>query len=191
MILIVCAAYSHVPVYNMLITRSTSKVCTSIDPIYSKINAIFLVIFLAYLPPMLMTICCITTLILLRRQRRRVMPINQVRLRQRDTQLFKMLLLYVAFHIISTTPFSTVLLIAVYQLPNPSPTVLLLYRLFVLLFNASFSISFYIYTMGTPFYRQEFYRLIIDTVKHYQRMIRPNYNQARPRMTINTPFKRS
>ncbi|CAF1010136.1 unnamed protein product [Adineta ricciae] len=174
MIVIVIAAYSHIPIYTTLFLGPTGLTCSSTNLMYSKINAIFVLTFLAILPPILMTICCITTLILLRIQRRRVMPINQARIRQRDAQIFKMLLLYVAFHLICTIPFSVVLLIAVYQLPAPSATISTLYQSFVLLFNASFSISFYIYTLSTPFYRHEFLSLTMNIFKRCRRIIKPN-----------------
>jgi hypothetical protein len=117
------------------------------------------------------------------------MPVNQARLRQRDNQLLKMLFLYVASNLICTIPFSISLLIVVYELPTPSATSVLLFRLFVLLFNVNFSTSFYIYTLGTPFYRHELFCLIKDIHNRILRMIRVNHNQpirqiaVKPRVT--------
>jgi hypothetical protein len=184
MTIIVFAAYCHIPIYYSLIIHSTGSVCNAVDPVYTRIYAIFLVIFLGFMPPILMMILSCTTLILLRRQRRRVMPINQTRIRQRDNQLLKMLFLYVASHLICTVPFSIVLLIVVYQLPTVSPTMILLFRLFVLLFNVSFAISFYIYTLCTPFYRHELYYLIKDIHNRFRRITHAaQLQQPRPDLT--------
>jgi hypothetical protein len=191
MAIIVFAAYCHIPIYYSLIIRSTGSVCTTVDPVYTQIFAIFLGFFLGFMPPILMMILSCTTLILLRRQRRRVMPINQTRLRQRDNQLLKMLFLYVAFHLICTIPFSVVLLIVVYQLSTVSPLIVLLFRLFVLLFNVNFSTSFYIYTLGTPFYRHELCCLIKEFHTRFRRMIGRNQNQPRLQTTGNPPLKRT
>jgi hypothetical protein len=179
------------PIYYTLITRPAGPACSIVDQGYYKIFAVFLLIFLGFMPPILMMILSCATLILLRQQRRRIMPINQTRLRQRDNQLLKMLFVYVACHLICTIPFSITLPIVVYQLPTPSPTMILLFRLFVLLFSVSFSISFYIYTLCTPFYRHELCCLIKDMYNRFHRMIYRNHNQRRLQSTGNPPLKRS
>jgi hypothetical protein len=191
MVIFVFAAYCHTAIYYTLITGSGGSTCSILNATYTRIYAVFLVIFLGFMPPILMMSLSSTTLILLRQQRRRVMPINQARLRQRDNQLLKMLFVYVAFHLICTIPFSITLLIVVYQLPTPSPLVVLLFRLFVLLFNVNFSASFYIYTLCTPFYRHELCCLIKDMYNRFHRMIYRNHNQRRLQSTGNPPLKRS
>jgi len=80
------------------------------------------------------------------------MPVNQIRLRQRDNQLLKMLFIYVALNVTCTAPFS----VTYVQLH------VTLFRLFGLLLNVNFSTSFYAYTLGTPFYQRE---LKIQTLK--------------------------
>jgi uncharacterized membrane protein (DUF106 family) len=112
------------------------------------------------------------------------MPVNQTRLRQRDYQLLKMLFLYVASHLICTIPFSIALLVAVYELPEPSAISILLFRIFILLFNVNFATSFYIYTLGTPFYRYELCCLIKDIHNRIRRIIRSNHNQQVLRRTV-------
>jgi hypothetical protein len=191
MAIFVFAAYFHVPIWYVLVSHPKSSLCTIINSEYNQIFAVFLVIFLGVMPPFLMIVLCGTTIIFLRRQRRRVMPINQVRLRQRDNQLLKMLLLYVAFHLTCTIPFNVALLIAVYELPTPSPSILLLFRLFILLFNTNFATSFYIYTLGTPFYRHELVCLIKDIKNRFHRRIHPNHHQLRPHIAGNPQWKRS
>jgi hypothetical protein len=118
------------------------------------------------------------------------MPVNQIRSRQRDYQLLKMLFLYVVSHLICTIPFSISLLIVVYELPTPSASSILLFRLFVLLFNINFATSFYIYTLGTPFYRQELCSLIKNTHNRISRMIHRNRNQPILQSTGNPHVRR-
>jgi hypothetical protein len=186
MVIFVFAAYCHMPIYYTLITGPAGPACSIVDQGYYKIFAVFLLIFLGFMPPILMMILSCATLILLRQQRRRIMPINQTRLRQRDNQLLKMLFVYVACHLICTIPFSITLPIVVYQLPTPSPTMILLFRLFVLLFSVSFSISFYIYTLCTPFYRHELCCLIKDIYHRFRTMIHADHDLQRRDMTVTS-----
>jgi hypothetical protein len=177
-------SYFHIPIWYKLVSSSTGSICTITNQLYDRIYAIFLVIYLGFLPPLLMMILCSATFVLLGRQRRRIMPVNQTRLRQRDYQLLKMLFLYVASHLICTIPFSIALLVAVYELPEPSAISILLFRIFILLFNVNFATSFYIYTLGTPFYRYELCCLIKDIHNRIRRMIRSNHNQQVLRRTV-------
>jgi hypothetical protein len=186
MVIFIFAAYFYVPVWYELVVTSTSSSCIIVSPIYNKIFAIVLVLLLAVIPPVLMVILCSVTFILLRQQRRRVMPVNQVRLRQRDNQILKMLFIYVLSHLMCTIPFGVILVIVVFELPSPSPLHILLFRLFVLLFNVSFSTSFYIYTLGTPFYRHELCSLIIVIKKRFLRMIGKNHIDQRRHTVDNT-----
>ncbi|CAF3751805.1 unnamed protein product [Rotaria sordida] len=191
MAIFVFVAYLHIPIWYVLVSQPTFSICTIVDTLYVRVYAIFLVIFLGFMPPFLMIVLCVITLIFLRRRRRRIMPINQARLRQRDNQLLKMLFLYVASHLICTIPFSIVLIIAVYQLPTPSSKITSLFRLFVLLFNVNFSTSFYVYTLGTPLYRRELYSLIKDIYNRLRRKIHMNNNQPRLQMIDNSYLKRT
>lgn len=181
--ILVFATYAFIPVKYILVYLPTGPVCNIFDSLYTRILSILLVVNLGFLPPVLMIIFCILTLIFLRAQRRRIMPMNQARLRRRDNQFIKMIVFYVVSHLICTIPFSAMLLLVVYQLPTPSATSILLFRLSVLLFNVSFSTSFYIYTLGTPFYRHEL-RCLIKTVyqKIRQSMI---INRIRPVVQMN------
>lgn len=185
MALFIFASYFHVPVWYLLVSNPTGSVCTIINQVYVRVYAVFLVIFLGVTPPLLMTVTCGVTLISLRQRRRRIMPINQARLRQRDSQLLKMLFLYVGCHLICTIPFSVVLVTAVYQLPTPSPYILLLFRLFILLFNVNFATSFYIYTLGTPLYRHELRALLKDAYNRLFRWNQINLNENRPMAPVD------
>jgi hypothetical protein len=158
--LLVFLAYFHVPIWYTLRHTAAGPICTTPDPTYLKMISLFLFLFLCVAPPTLMTITCTITLVLLRQQRQRIMPVNQTRSRQRDNQLLKMLFIYVASHIVCTVPFTVTYVIFVF-VPTGSPRLLLnLFRLFSLLFNVNFATSFYIYTLCTPFYRQELFNLL-------------------------------
>lgn len=187
----VFATYSFMPILYKLAQLSTGPECNTYNPVYTKIYAVYLVIYLGVLPPCLMMIFCSVTLILLRQQRRQIMPINQTRFRRRDNQLLKMLFLYVASHLICTIPFSTLLLIAVYQLPSPSATTILLFRFSILLFNVNFATSFYIYTLGTPFYRNELCCLIKDIRNKIRRMMHPHQVQPVAQINVNPRSNRT
>lgn len=167
--------YFHIPIWYRLIHYPTVSSCTITDQVYIRFNAILISIYLAFLPPVLMIIFCCITIVFLRQQHRRVMPTNQARLRQRDNQLLKMLLSYVISHVLCTIPFSTTLLILVYQISNTSTLiVVLLFRLSVLLFNVNFATSFYIYTLGTPFYRHELCCLVREIYQRVHRKFHQN-----------------
>ena len=179
-------AYFHNLVWYQLVVTPYYSICTVVDPTYNKVIPAFLIIFLALLPPILMIIFCGGTFILLRQQRRRVMPVNQVRARQRDNQLLKMLSIYVVSHLICTIPFSVTFVILVYQLGALSPTIVLLFRCFILLFNLNFATSFYVYTLGTPLYRRELYSLIVQMQIVVRKMMRRDAHEGRAR-TITYP----
>ena len=182
---LVFATYAFIPAWYSLVNLPSGPMCNVFNALHSRIFSIILVVNLGFLPPILMTIFCSITLTFLRAQRRRIMPINQARSRRRDNQLIKMIVLYVLAHLICTIPFSTVLLIVVYQLPLPSPASISAFRLSILLFNVSFSTSFYIYTLGTPFYRQELCCLIKDIYQKICRLMHFNQNQPIVQMNPN------
>jgi len=160
MVIFIFATYFHIPVWYKLASYLSTSTCYSPNPIYSKFVSLFILFFLCIIPPVLMVILCSITLILLRQQRRRVMPVNQVRLRQRDNQLLKMLFIYVALNVICNVPFSVTYVMLMFEQPNYVQIHILLFRLFGLLLNVNFSTSFYAYTLSTPFYRHELYNLI-------------------------------
>jgi hypothetical protein len=191
MVIFIFTAYFHVPVWYGLVVTSKSASCTVVDPIYNKFYSLFLVILLAVIPPVLMVIFCVITMVFLRQQRRRVMPVNQARLRQRDNQILKMLFIYVGCHLTCTIPFSVLLIIIVFQLPAPSALNILLCRLFILLFNVSFSTSFYIYKLGTPFYRHELCNLINSIKGGILRKLGRNHDVARLHTTGTTTGNRT
>ena len=181
----VFASYFHIFIWYQLIKTPAYTVCVATNALYTKFFSLFITIFLGLMPPILMLTFCGATLISLRQQRRRVMPVNQLRTRQRDNQLLKMLLLYVICHLILTIPFAVTLLLVVYQQANLSAILILLFRCFVLLFNVNFSTSFYIYTLGTPFYRQELFSLIDSIKGRLHAMIRRTQNYPMPQAVDN------
>jgi hypothetical protein len=160
MVIFIFVAYFHILIWYKLASYYNVKYCYSPDPIYSIFLGFFALFFLCIIPPTLMVILCCITIIFLRQQRRRVMPVNQVRLRQRDNQLIKMLFIYVAFNVICNVPFSVTYVMLMLQQPNYVPLDVSLFLIFSLLLNVNFSTSFYAYTLSTPFYRLELYNLI-------------------------------
>jgi hypothetical protein len=160
MALFVFVAYFHVANWYQLVIYANVPYCTSPNPTYSKFIGLFILFFLCIIPPILMVTLCSITLMFFRQQRRRVMPVNQARLRQRDNQLLKMLLTYVAANLICTVPFAVTYVLLMFEQPRYLPLHVSLFRLFSLLLNVNFSTSFYAYTLGTPFYRHELYNLI-------------------------------
>jgi magnesium-transporting ATPase (P-type) len=87
------------------------------------------------------------------------MPVNQSRLRHRDNQLLKMLFIYVTSSIICTAPFTIVYFIAINFQGDLSSKASSMINMFIMLANINYATSFYIYTLGTPFYRDELYKL--------------------------------
>ncbi len=160
MIIIVFTAYFHVPIWYQLVSISTNSYCivTSYD-YYLKFAAVLL-IFSCLMPPSLMLILCSITLFRLRQQRRRIMPVNQTRLRQRDYQLLKMLFIYVISNIVCILPFSLTYFLQIYYVRSTSAFSNILVQMFILLVNMFYGTSFYLYTLSTPFYRDELFNLM-------------------------------
>ncbi|CAF1108926.1 unnamed protein product [Adineta steineri] len=158
--IIIFLAYVHVLFNAKLVVIFSTSYCTFSSFSYSRMLSLFLLFFYCVTPPILMIILCFTTFILLRQQRHRIMPVNQTRLRHRDYQLIKMLFLYVTSNMICVVPFSTTYFIQYYYyLNNPSSAIATVFQFFRLLVNVSYGTSFYVYTLGTPFYRDELFKL--------------------------------
>jgi hypothetical protein len=162
MIIFIFAMYFHIPIWYEVAPYLSISICYAPNPIYSKFVSLFILFFLCIIPPTLMVILCSITLMFLRQQRRRIMPVNQIRLRQRDNQLLKMLFIYVAFNVICNVPFAVTYVMLMFQQPRYVPMDITLFSLFGLLLNVNFATSFYAYTLGTPFYRHELSNLIQD-----------------------------
>jgi hypothetical protein len=175
MTIIVFAAYCHVPILYQLISISTNSYCTVLDSDYYFKFAAFLLIFACLIPPLLMVIFCGMTMIHLRQQRRRIMPVNQTRSRQRDIQILKMLFIYVTSNIIFTVPFSLTFFLHIYYLRTASLSILI--QLFTLLLNINYATSFYLYTLATPFYRNELFSLMKSIWQRIHRRYILNINQ--------------
>ena len=161
-ILFTMSIYIYVLIWSEIVSTPEITVCTIIHPIYSKLLALTLMIFYCFLPPVLMMIFCALTLFFLRQQRRRIMPLNQVRVRQRDNQLIKMLVIYVTTNILCILPFTINYFLQVYIYFNPSPFSSSLVQYSIILLSVTYATSFYVYTLGTPFYRDEFRNLLKD-----------------------------
>jgi hypothetical protein len=160
MIAIVLISYSHIPFgYNIVLNSSTS-ICTATNNNYLFILAEFLLVFSCFLPPSLMIVFCGLTLILVRRQSRRIMPINQTRSRQRNNQLLKILVIYATSNSICFVPFTITYFLQIFGWLSNSLLMDRLIEWFILWANINYATSFYLYTLGAPFYRDQLYSLI-------------------------------
>jgi hypothetical protein len=151
--------YCYVLIWCKLVSTPFAAYCGIINPIYGKLLAYSLLCLFSLLPPVLMIIFCTITVLFLRQQRHRIMPVNQARIRHRDNQLLKMLFIYVTSNIICTAPFTIVYFIAINFQGNVSSEASSMISMFIVLANMNYATSFYIYTLGTPFYRDELYKL--------------------------------
>jgi hypothetical protein len=164
-IIIIFIGFSYIIVWHELISTPNGSFCAIINPTYGRVLVYCLLFVFCLVPPILMIIFCSITFILLRQQRHRIMPVNQARLRQRDNQLLKMLFIYVTSNIVCISPFSIAFLLQTYYSSTISPLTNPLIQIFSILVNVTYATSFYMYTLGTPFYRDELFNLL-KTVWH-------------------------
>jgi hypothetical protein len=165
LIILVFIGFPYLLVWSEIVSTPTGAFCAILDPKYSRLLVLSLLIFYSLIPPLLMIIFCSITVILLRQQRHRIMPVNQARLRHRDHQLIKMLFIYVTSNIICILPFSITFFLQTYYHNNPSPLSDPLVQIFTILVTVAYTSSFYVYTLGTPYYRDELFNLL-KTVWH-------------------------
>ena len=186
MIIIILLSYSFLPYWSQLVPIPSGTICAIADPIYRKVLAISLMVTFCSFPPLLMIIFCSITWFLLRQQRHRIMPINQARLRHRDAQLLKMLFIYVTSNILCIAPFTITYFLEIYYYNNFSPFTNPLVTIFTLLTNITYATSFYMYTLSTPFYRDELLTLLRDIWQRIRRNGHVGFNlqlRIRPHST--------
>jgi len=97
------------------------------------------------------------------------MPVNQARIRHRDNQLLKMLFIYVTSNIICIAPFPVAYFIVINFQGNLSSAAVIVLEVFTLLANVNYATSFYIYTLCTPFYRDELCNLFKSVRQRFRR----------------------
>jgi len=168
--------YIYAPIKSQIVSTPFDSFCAITNPLYNKILAVSLLLLFCLIPPLLMIIFCSITFILLRQQRHRIMPVNQTRLRHRDNQLIKMLFIYVTSNIVCTLPFSVIYFIQIYHYYNASPWKDSMVEIFALLTNVAYATSFYVYTLGTPFYRDELVNLLRSIWQRFHRDNNANNN---------------
>ena len=167
-VLIISVLQLYIWVGADVISTPYGSFCAISKPILNRILTFSVVLVFCFIPPLLMMIFCTITLVLLRQQQHRVMPVNQRRIRHRDRQLLKMLFIYVTCNIICIVPFTIAYFIAIYVHNNPSPLTNSLVQIFTILVNVAYATSFYIYTLGTPFYRDELVALVKHIIRQTQ-----------------------
>lgn len=171
LIILLCLSYLHIPIWFKLYNIDSDLVSMARDAVYSNFLAAFLLFVFCFTPPILMVVLCSITFISLRQQRNRIMPVNQMRSRQRDTQLLKMLFIYVTWNIICIVPFSVTYFIYIQNDNRTSMTMGNLMQIFGTVIHLTYASSFYVYTLGTPFYRDE----LLSLLKTVWRRFRPEY----------------
>ena len=161
-ILLIMIIYCHI-LFEFNIINS---ICIPLNISYLQFLAYFLLIFYCLLPPILMSIFCSWTYFLLyhRRQKQQIrynfkIYSSHKHRHYRYYQLIKILFLYVTTNIICTLPFAITFLLNVYKF-NSNPQLSILVKCTILLANFNYCSSFYVYTLGTPLYRQELLYLI-------------------------------
>jgi len=175
-IILIFLVYGYVPIWSRIVSTPSNSFCAITNPSYNKILGFSLLLLFCLIPPTLMIIFCTITFILLRQQRHRIMPVNQARLRHRDNQLIKMLFLYVTSNIVCILPFSVTYFIQIYRYQNQSPLTNSMVQIFALFTNIAYATSFYVYTLGTPFYRDELVSLLKCIWQRFHRNNNTNNN---------------
>jgi hypothetical protein len=179
-VFIIFMMYIYVPIWFEILPTSRGVYCGIASPVYNQILSFSILLIFNCLPPSLMILFCIVTLIILRQQRHRIMPVNQTRSRHRDNQLLKILIIYVAWNIICVAPFTITYFREIYIHSNLSPFTSSIVQMFSILVNVVYASSFYMYTLGTPFYRAE----LLNLAKTCLRGVYQNSNLARVRSTL-------
>ncbi|CAF0721005.1 unnamed protein product [Adineta ricciae] len=169
LVIVICLSYSHTLVWFNLYNLDSDPVCMTLDAVYSYFLAAFLLWAFCFIPPILMIVLCTITFISLRQQRNRIMPVNQARSRQRDNQLLKMLFIYVTWDIICVVPFCVTYFIYIRNGDRTSAVINTLLEIFGTVIYLIYASSFYVYTLGTPFYRHE----LCSLLKTVWRRLRP------------------
>ncbi|CAF0785452.1 unnamed protein product [Adineta ricciae] len=169
LVIVICLSYSHTLIWFQLYNLDSDSVCLALNPVYSYFLAAFLLCVFCFIPPILMVVLCSITFLSLRQQRNRIMPVNQARSRQRDNQLLKMLLIYVTWDIICIVPFSVTYFVYIQNGDRTSAIMNTLMEIFGTVIHLIYASSFYVYTLGTPFYRDELFSLL----KTVWRRLRP------------------
>jgi hypothetical protein len=170
MTVVICLVYSYILFSVKLLVIASSPYCTMTDPVYNRLLSISIICIFCVMPPILMGLLGTLTFTSLRGQKNRIMPVNQVRQRQRDNRLLKMLFIYVASNMLCVAPFSITYFITINYSGDVTTTVSSLIELFRILVFLAYATSFYMYTLSTPFYRDELLSLFRRVWKWFRRV---------------------
>ena len=168
---------------SQILTLPMHSFCTMSSDLYNQMLLFSVGILFCFLPPLLMILFSSLTYVSLRRQRNRIMPVNQARSRHRDTQLLKMLGIYVVWNIVCVAPFSITYFIQLQKndnlFPLGDPSVMIC----TILVNITYASSFYIYTLGTPFYREELWKMMSKCLRRIYRFNHRHKHEHEGRVT--------
>ncbi|CAF1135632.1 unnamed protein product [Didymodactylos carnosus] len=168
--------YSHVLLNYTIISVPSSfgSVCTPGSTMRDyQFSALFVLIYLCFLPPALMCLFCLLTIWNIIQQGQRVTSIgdtSSIRRRKREQELVKMLFVFVITNLLFTLPYACVYLYVIY---NPYLPIEFRYTLNLchLIVNFNSASSFYVYTMSTRGYRNEVLKMIekVKTIIQFRR----------------------
>jgi hypothetical protein len=161
-IILAAILYLHIAIFFEIRPVGSSVICYPQEGIYDFFWRIFYLIIYCFSPCICMGLLFLLTLINIRRQSRQIRPnlsrINNL-YRHLDRNLIQMLFSQVFTQFICILPFAIINLLEMFIDSN---TILFIFfkRIFTIPLFASYAISFYVYTMSSRIYRQEFMKLL-------------------------------
>ncbi|CAF0923800.1 unnamed protein product [Didymodactylos carnosus] len=159
--------------------------CGPKDSIYAEELTIMLMFSFCLLPPAIMSIFSVLAFRNIKQQRQRIMPVNAVggaRMRQRESQLLKMLFFHVLVNILLVTPFSIAYLMStIYYELYINSIFSFIFNTLMLVMYLNYATSFFIYIATTRLYRHEFIKVLKILKNHFCRMplIQQHFPQQR------------
>jgi len=154
--------YVHIAIFFEIRPVDSSVTCYPQQGIYNLFWRIFYLIIYCFSPCICMGLLFLLTLINIRRQSRQIRP-NLTRInhlyRHLDRNLIQMLFSQVLTQLICILPFAIINLLEIFIDSN---TILFIFfkKIFTIPLFAIYATSFYVYTMSSRFYRQEFMKLL-------------------------------
>ena len=182
-IALICLSQIYLLVGSTIASLPFGSMCVLAGVVHNRMLSYTIAFLFCLIPPSLMITFCGITFMLLRRQRSRIMPVNLARSRHRNNQILKMLGIYVIWNIVCLGPFAVTYFIQMSNSNNAAPQSKPLVLIFGLLLCCNYASSFYIYTLGTPFYREELYKFIRKWLRHLHLFNQRHKHEHRERDT--------
>lgn len=161
-IILAVVLYSHILVGFVLRPFGSALICYPQAGIYNFFWEISYLVIYCFAPCICMTLLCLLTLVNIRRQARQIRP-NLASMgnlhRQLDRNVIRMLFFQVFTQLLCILPFSINSLLELFVNTN-SILIMFFKKILTIPLFAHYATSFYIYTMSSRIYRQEFFKLI-------------------------------